>query len=201
MSAMDLFRDGCDANFRLAGTTIIIGRLLFTINDVADKFNCGAITPVARGVIYKPETAVTANIELRRLPMRTMYDCPSGYLEGQWYSRAPARHRYQGLVGHYSLWGYSESYGITYELPCDRSLNQCLSILLAQPRRAAIKPGEIPRGAALTNEIMVTKDNCVMFRGNYIGDYQGKRRVKLASTSLPESIQTAVNNASLSICD
>jgi len=172
MSAADLFINSEDACFRLHGTYIVIGKMMAKIYEVCPGDDFSAEQARLTLVIGK-DGNIWKDVRLGLLPLSAMFACPVGYIGEAWVSRGPARHRYQGLLAS-SFWFKSESEGLHQN--GQHHPSDILPKLLAQPSR---REGLVKAGRPVTNKIFVTKEKGVLSKGDLIGEYAGKSRLKL----------------------
>lgn len=190
MSAADLFKDGFDAEFRLKNTFIMIGRTPYL---VAAVYADGKIENTALSLI-NINNMEDLSVRLGRLPLHTMFDCPSGYFEGLWWTRGPARHRYQGINAS-TLWAVMPN-GLI-ETGGTGGIKQVLKTLSTQPRTR--RPGKRPQGV-LTRDVFIDTNNRVMIRGRYRANYVANDTVRGFTEISPLSKQL-LDNAKLSLVD
>lgn len=177
MAASDLFVDHNDASFRLVDTHLIIGRDIFYVesvcpgSEIKSIFLEGNLSTKCTG--YDSPTPRVFN--LSKLSVLTMFNCPSGYIGDEWFSRGPLRARYQGLR-RTSLWG-RDVYG-DWVPPPERPLWETLAKLLRQPK---IYTGSAAVGGVTrTNKVRISKSGGVLHKGAYIGEYHGNNKIKLS---------------------
>lgn len=188
MSAADLFNAPYDAEFRLKGTYILIGRTPYYVRNVVPD---GAKIENTILVLQDMKDEET-NVRLGQLPLNSMTACPSGYCEGMWHARGPARHRYQGITSS-SFWvvmpnGMVETGAVAH-------VKKLMKELPLQPRTR--RPGKRPSGA-LTRDVFVGPGGQVLIRGRLRGEYLGENLIKPLGDLSPLS-QTLLNNAKLGV--
>lgn len=189
MSAADLFRDSEDVRFRLQDTYLVIGR---TLAHVAVVHNLSQMIAGKSILDLTLSGAGHRSVLLQHLPLSAMYNCPSGYVGNYWLSRGPCRQRYQGLVPG-SLWGVNK-YGDIIHGGIE-GLGRDLKNLLSQPskRKKALR-----KGVPATNEIMVDLESHVLYKGNYVGAYEGKAEMTL-HVEPTEGLLTSLDNAAIRV--
>ncbi len=190
MSAADLFNAPYDAEFRLKNTFIMVGRTPYFIRNV---FADGGKTEDTILVLQDMKDEET-NVKLGWLPLTSMTACPSGYYDGCWYTRGPARHRYQGIT-NLSFWSVMPNGAI--EAGGVGNCKKLLKELPLQPRTR--RPGKRPSGA-LTRDVFVCPSGRVLIRGRLRGEYLGENLIKPLGELSPLS-NILLNNAKLGIVD
>lgn len=182
MPASDLFTSSSDAHFRLYGTYIVVGRTVCQVIDVLRGDDRDS--PEAAILALRIPSSLSnmanmgdrvINVPLGQLPLRSMYECPSGYYGESWVSRGPARQRYQGLTTS-SFW-FRDMYG-GIEPNGMYSVTNILRPLITQKAKRSAKTS-IRVGKPLTNRIMITREKFVLSCGEAIGEYAGNGNVKL----------------------
>lgn len=192
MPASDLFKDTADADFRLRNTYLVIGNNYYQVCAVKN-IDTYSMSIKKTALILQNSRGILVEALLSRLPLSAMYAAPSGYFDGGWITRGPARHKYQGLTKD-SFWLIRPDLSVN-PYYCDMHLPKLFNKLLSQPRRRA--KGARAKGV-LTRDIFIGQDKTVYSRGEAIGLYSGKNRLELFSpvTSQTEELLT---NARLKI--
>ena len=185
MPASDLFKDFYDVQFRLHKTHIVVGNSYYFVSEVVLGESGKALLMLAES-----DTPQAIPVYLDRLPLSSMYACPSGYYNGFWYTRGPSRSRHQGLVSS-SFWGVHPSGHV--QQGSDYSTSTILAYLLSQPRRATRKK---PYGL-LTRDVFVEKGSRgVLVRGRRVGILDEKFHPLVP---LPTHYQELLNNARIPV--
>lgn len=169
MPASDLFKDTEDAEFRLRGTYLVIGRDFYSVKQVI----MNPFSPeVSMSSLFMVDSRENEHIiQLGRLPLWTMTYCPWGWDSGIWYCRGPARHRYQGITPS-SLWGFQGDRAMSGGVD---NIRRVLRTLLMQPKTR--RPGKKLQGV-LTRDVMLDAGGCIHVRGVYVGDHIGQGVVR-----------------------
>lgn len=170
MSAADLFKDAWDAEFRLKGTFIMVGKKPYFVRNVMAVGGSDTATAL---LILSDDKDDEFHVALGRLPLSAMTACPQGYHDGVWYTRGPARHRYQGITGS-SFWAVMHN-GVVD--PCGTGNTQrLLSLLARQPKKR--RPGKRPTGILTKDVYIEPGSNRVLIQGRHRAMYEGRNLIK-----------------------
>lgn len=190
MSAADLFKDIHDVDFRLRGTMIVVGRSVFNVDQISSSGYGGSAEDAILCMTDMDGDPV--KVPLKSLPLHAMTYCPSGYDEGIWFCRGPARHRYQGITSM-SLWGVYDNGRILSEGV--GGLRKLLMKLSVQPKTR--RPGKRAQGI-LTRDVMIRPDSSVLVQGIIRAEHIGDSHVKLLEEPDPMTMRY-LDNAKLSV--
>ena len=168
MSAADLFNSAADVEFRLLNTHIVVGKKPYKVVEV-HRESFWAKDPQETLLTLSDGGGGLATVPLKRLPLRSMFDCPTGYFNGTWVSRGPCRSRHQGLVPN-SFWCVVNDElrpGIDLE---GLSVYNLLSHLLSQPRRRS--PASRKKSGIMTRDVLIDRRDNVVIQGRNFGTYR-----------------------------
>ena len=168
MSAIELFKDERDADFRLRNTFLVIGREPYHVSSVR-----GDCLEDCHLILHNSKDEEFC-VPLHKLPLSAMTACPRGYESGYWWTRGPARNRFQGITGS-SLWYIEKDGQVNSEGSSNTTCFRILKSLLSQPRSR--RPGKLSAGI-LTKDVMIDPNNHVLIQGRIKGSYIGADMVK-----------------------